>query len=141
MSGAKKISCGRLAPLAIPRLSFDDVRRFWAKVKKGGDDECWNWTGGTGAGYGRFKVKGRLYSSHRIVAHIASPNEDITFDTCVVMHSCDNRLCCNPAHISIGTLRENALDMIAKGRANWQNRSSDAGEVICGNSSGDTGDS
>jgi hypothetical protein len=36
----------------------------------------------------------------------------------VVMHSCDNPPCCNPAHLSAGTVRDNALDMIAKGRAN-----------------------
>ena len=34
----------------------------------------------------------------------------------VVMHSCDNRLCCNPHHLSIGSSKENRQDCVAKNR-------------------------
>ena len=32
------------------------------------------------------------------------------------MHLCDNRVCCNPAHLRVANLRENNLDMHEKGR-------------------------
>jgi hypothetical protein len=36
----------------------------------------------------------------------------------VVMHSCDFPLCCNPKHLLVGTVKDNVLDKIKKGRGN-----------------------
>ena len=33
-----------------------------------------------------------------------------------VMHSCDNKICCRPSHLTAGTHAENMADLISKGR-------------------------
>ena len=37
-------------------------------------------------------------------------------DGLVVRHKCDNRLCINPEHLELGTVRDNVLDMVKRGR-------------------------
>ncbi|UOF77959.1 endonuclease [Caudoviricetes sp.] len=87
-------------------------QRFWAKVQV--TDTCWLWLASTrGAGYGQFWTGERLEDAHRYSYRMhkgAIPQGQ------VVMHSCDNRLCVNPDHLSLGTQKDNLLDMYAKGR-------------------------
>lgn len=106
--------------------------RFWARVSKGGPLECWNWTGTSGpTGYGviagavggvRLCPKGQKMLAHRvswIMANGPIPEDASgSYHGKVVMHTCDNRKCVNPAHLVLGTQRENIKDMDAKGRDN-----------------------
>jgi len=32
------------------------------------------------------------------------------------MHTCDNRICCNPAHLRVASIKANNLDCLQKGR-------------------------
>lgn len=41
--------------------------------------------------------------------------KDIT-DCSVVMHHCDNKLCCNPDHLEVSTQQKNMQDAVSKGR-------------------------
>jgi hypothetical protein len=56
----------------------------------------------------------KTYRAHRI-AYFLETGEDLGDHE--GMHSCDNRRCCNPSHVSRGTHKENLTDMRAKGRA------------------------
>ena len=49
-------------------------------------------------------------------------NETIDKDLCV-LHSCDNRRCINPEHLSLGTHKENTREAVARGRMHFGARS------------------
>lgn len=89
--------------------------RFWAKVEKRGDDQCWPWTGSKNErGYGSMGHCGRLRKATHISYEIA--NRSPFPAGMVARHTCDNPSCVNPAHIIPGTLRENAMDMVDRRR-------------------------
>lgn len=98
------------------------AERFWPKVDKGGPDDCWDWIAKRRiSGYGVIQEAGR--GSKALLAHRAAwilTNGPIPkgggYHGIIVMHTCDNRLCCNPAHLRLGTQADNVRDMDKKGR-------------------------
>ena len=95
--------------------------RFWLEVDKAGEDECWLWKRAPSSnGYGRIRVKetGKEESAHRVSWWLSNDKKPIPKGM-VIMHSCDNKLCVNPKHLSLGTLKDNTQDMIRKGRAKF----------------------
>lgn len=106
-------------------LSPADIARFWRMVDTRDSGQCWPWKGATGMGYGRLKISGRLYSAHRLAFLIANgpiPEGDGYHGT-VVRHACDNKACCNPAHLTIGSQRDNCRDTGSRNRAGPKNLS------------------
>jgi len=96
-------------------MSADErISLFWARVAKEPDSDCWTWKGKvTRDGYGAVKIFGVVRGAHRVAYEIEY--QDAADGLCV-MHSCDNPLCCNPAHLFKGTHTDNMQDMIRKGR-------------------------
>ena len=92
--------------------------RFWEKVDKAGD--CWLWTGSIDSkGYGHIKVDGKVQLAHRVAWELENgpiPAGEGSHGTCAC-HTCDNRACVNPAHLFLGSHKDNLRDMEEKGRA------------------------
>jgi len=86
--------------------------RFWAKVNKV-NSGCWEWAAATSAGYGRFKVNGRLLLAHRYSYELQYG--PIPEGLCI-LHRCDNPSCVNPEHLFLGTYSDNMVDCVRKGR-------------------------
>lgn len=88
---------------------------FWSKIDKRGPDECWPWRGFKDRyGYGRTGFRGEHSQlAHRIAFFLTFGDFDKSL---FVLHSCDNRPCCNPRHLRSGTAKDNADDCISRGR-------------------------
>lgn len=92
---------------------------IWDRCKNNYTSGCWEWQGACNAnGYGVVSIKefGRGSKlAHRIAWQMT--HGEIPEGMCVC-HHCDNRICCNPSHLFLGTYKDNNQDKVAKGRGN-----------------------
>jgi len=91
------------------------IDRFWEKVEK--TDTCWLWIGvRVPSGYGILQEGTRpiSHSAHRLSyqLHVGPIPNGMR-----VCHTCDTVHCVNPAHLFLGTAKDNSQDMVKKGRS------------------------
>lgn len=95
------------------RWSLQQRLDYWTD-KSAGPDACWPWQGTIHhLGYGVTGYRGRQWRAHRL--SWAATKGPIP-PGMLVLHSCDNPPCVNPAHLWLGTHRDNSADCVAKGR-------------------------
>lgn len=83
---------------------------------------CWHYTGSTDrCGYGRISVGKHRLGAHKVAYLLLVGDFDQELE---LMHSCDNPICVNPAHLSPATHQENIQDCVSKGRHPWETRMS-----------------
>jgi hypothetical protein len=85
---------------------------------RGGDpDVCWPWTGALGGRdneRGYFSVGGVKWLAHRLVYTLV--HGEIPAGQ-VVRHKCDNPVCCNIAHMELGSQSDNENDKYKRDRS------------------------
>ena len=91
--------------------------RFWRQVDKSRNSDCWNWLGGVDTrGYGQIWAGSPTNKGARVHRISFNLHMGEIPSGLLVCHTCDNKLCVNPAHLFLGTSKDNAQDKKLKGR-------------------------
>ena len=98
----------------------EERKRFWERVAVGEPGECWLFLRKDGTPYQTYgeyysPTFGHIRATHMVMLLQMEFVPRTRGVTHVVMHHCDNKPCCNPAHLKIATQGENMRDKWAKG--------------------------
>lgn len=89
------------------------LKRLYSKVDTLVKSECWNWTGWLNySGYPEIHIGRKTFVAHR-VSYVLHKGDICNLLVC---HTCDTPKCINPEHLFLGTVKDNALDMVRKRR-------------------------
>jgi len=112
LTHGKQRSCGR----ACTWGEYTTAEDYLGNTEVNGN--CREWLGpSTTQGYGRIGTSPNCLYIHREVFRLTNG-----YSPEVVMHTCDNRKCINPAHLEGGSHKENFDDMRSKRRQAYGER-------------------
>lgn len=128
---------GRIDPRDIPaKHRLRTLNRFLPKIDWDRVDDvvedCWLWTASTTQGYAAFRFDGGTGYGHRYSyerfwgVEPPTKNEDVE-----LLHSCDEKTCCNPAHLWVGTRSQNMIHAVETGRIERAITDNDVEREIC----------
>jgi hypothetical protein len=107
----------------VPRHPYVTDAEYVERIKartKVSESGCWEWQGFVyWTGYATMSYRGKPWPVHRLMHTLVNGPVPKGKDCC---HTCDNRRCCNPDHLWIGSRQENLQDAARKGRAPGQDR-------------------
>lgn len=92
------------------------------RVEENKRNPCWIWTGSKNKQNYGILFFGENQKSRNVMAHRFSYEYYIGKipENLIILHSCDNPSCVNPAHLSVGNSQENSLDRDIKGRSSYK---------------------
>lgn len=101
------------------RGSVGRWQTFWNSIEK--TESCWLWRGLVStSGYGTLVMYGKSRKAHRLMmlwtGRIESVEHTGSMGDGLILHSCDNRLCVNPAHLSVGGAGRNLAEAYERGQ-------------------------
>jgi len=88
--------------------------RFWERVDKNGSNDCWVWMAGCFSnGYGQIESNKKNRRVHVVSFELFYKRK--VKDGYILHHICNNKKCCNPAHLQEMTIAEH-LSLHHKGK-------------------------
>jgi hypothetical protein len=100
----------------VPRYNVPSDVFKYIDMKGGDNDKCWPWKNTVNSKDGRpyITIQGKRRPSYVIVLECFSGTKQTKGQ--MARHSCDNKICCNPHHLSWGTHQDNMDDMVERER-------------------------
>ncbi|MDD9312672.1 HNH endonuclease [Cytobacillus firmus] len=80
------------------------------------ENGCWNCVSHALDNQKKYPVVTRNGRYWRMSRYVFTISKGVIPEGMFILHSCDNPQCINPNHLSMGTPKENSLDMVSKGR-------------------------